>query len=200
MMNEHSEKLAAIAESRTTTGLFSLHELERLSDEEFWTRALDAAQAIRPSDASRLPSAEYLVCTLRQDRCLLPLNALHEIVLGPVQLTRFPTTPLWMPGVTAWHGSAIAVIDLYAYLHTYPLSHPGFTSTDSPLATHSASWRDYSSHCLLVAQEHDITLGLLVTAVETTVSLDATQLVGPTLMAPAPLIDIVAILKDAAQR
>lgn len=98
-----------------------LQNLEQLDDEEFWEYARGLAQQA-PAVAQ---SAEYLACNLAQGTCLIPLTALNEVVLPPHHLTLLPATPEWMPGLVAWRGEAIAVVDLSLFLsnHTLDLSH-----------------------------------------------------------------------------
>lgn len=89
--------------------------LEQLSDEEFWDYARKLAQ--------QLPAAqpeEWVMCRLSRGECLIPLTALYEVVRPPHRLALLPAIPEWMPGVVAWRGETIAVIDLDAYLSGYP--------------------------------------------------------------------------------
>ena len=128
-MNEHSPAYQSI---------------DLLTEEEFWeyARAL-ANQTPAPASAS---SPEYLICELSQERYVFPLSALNEVVPAPHRFARLPAMPPWMPGLVAWRGQTIAVVDLDAYLTGYSIPHP-------------------TEGTLLVANQYDITLGLLVSTV-----------------------------------
>ena len=94
--------------------------LAQLSDEEFWGYARTLAH--------QLPAAqpeEWVTCKLYRGSCLIPLAALYEIVRPPHRLALLPAIPEWMPGVIAWRGETIAVIDLDEYLSGYDADLPG---------------------------------------------------------------------------
>lgn len=118
-----------------------LQHLEQLDDEEFWEYARRLAQ--QAPAAAR--SEEYLACILAQGTCLIPLTALNEVVLPPHRLTLLPATPAWMPGLVAWRGEAIAVIDLSLFLSNHTL--------------------DLSNGILLVANHAGLPIGLLVPSI-----------------------------------
>ena len=118
-----------------------LQNLEQLDDEEFWEYARRLAQQA-PASAQ---SEEYLACILAQGTCLIPLTALNEVVLPPHHLTLLPATPEWMPGLVAWRGEAIAVIDLSLFLSNHTL--------------------DLSNGILLVANHAGLPIGLLVPSI-----------------------------------
>jgi chemotaxis signal transduction protein len=113
-MNEHSTVNATYLDET------HLHNLEQLSDDEFW----DYARTLAHQAPVAAQTEEYLECTLSSGSCLIPLTALNEVVLPPHRLALLPTTPEWMPGVVAWRGEVIAVMDLSMYLsgHTLDLS------------------------------------------------------------------------------
>jgi chemotaxis signal transduction protein len=129
------------------------HFLEHLSDDEFWKLAAEAAGAVPVAPAR---ADNYLVCGLRQGPCMLSLAHLREVVSPPYQFTRLPASPRWMLGITAWRGEMIAVIDLEAFL---------LDKNALPLA-------DRLDGILLIASDQDIALGLLVSSVASTITLD----------------------------
>ncbi len=103
--------------------------LSQLSDEEFWNYAYELASAppqgvikgvINHAPTNGLERTEYLLCKFRSGDYLIPLTALHEVVLAPHDILHawalLPGMPAWMVGVTAWRDETIAVIDLDAYL------------------------------------------------------------------------------------
>ena len=94
--------------------------LAQLSDEEFWDYARKLAHQV-PAAAQL---EECVTCKLSRGDCLIPLTALYEVVRSPHQLALLPATPEWMPGIVAWRGETIAVIDLDAYLSGYPADLP----------------------------------------------------------------------------
>jgi chemotaxis signal transduction protein len=134
-MNEHSTVNATYLDET------HLHNLEQLSDDEFWNYARTLAHQA-PVAAQ---TEEYLECTLINGSCLIPLTALNEVVLPPHRLALLPTTPEWMPGVVAWRGEVIAVIDLSMYLSGHTL--------------------DLSNGILLVAHHAGLAIGLLVPSI-----------------------------------
>src|SRR2546423_2052460 len=94
--------------------------LEQLSDEEFWDYARQLARQV---PAAARPE-EYVTCKLSRGDCLIPLTALYEVVRPPHRPDLLPAIPEWMPGIVAWRGETIAVIDLDAYLSGYPADLP----------------------------------------------------------------------------
>ncbi|HKF38764.1 MAG TPA: chemotaxis protein CheW [Ktedonobacteraceae bacterium] len=128
-----------------------------MSDEEFWNYARQ-----RASIASRIAFPEqddqdqYLECKLSSGYCLLPLRVIIEVVSPPHRFARLPSTPSWMCGIRAWHGEAVAVIDLDLYL-----SGTGNSSPDA---------------MLLVASHAEVTLGLLVPGIGQTTTVQLEQM------------------------
>ena len=94
--------------------------LAQLSDEEFWDYARKLAQQL----PAAVGSEECVMCRLSRGECLIPLTALYEVVRPPHRLALLPAIPEWMPGVIAWRGETIAVIDLDAYLSGYAADLP----------------------------------------------------------------------------
>ncbi|HEY6407633.1 MAG TPA: chemotaxis protein CheW [Ktedonobacteraceae bacterium] len=134
-MNEHSTVNATYLDET------HLHNLEQLSDDEFW----DYARTLAHQVPVAVQTEEYLECTLSNGSCLIPLTALNEVVLPPHRLALLPTTPEWMSGVVAWRGEVIAVIDLSMYLSGHTL--------------------DLSNGILLVAHHAGPAIGLLVPSI-----------------------------------
>ena len=128
--------------------------LEQLSDEEFWDYARQLARQV---PAAAQPE-EYVTCKLSKGDCLIPLTTLYEVVGSPYRLALLPAIPEWMPGVVAWRGETIAVIDLDAYLSGYPAERP-----------HEAM--------LLVANYAGLPVGLLVPAMGQTMPLQSEELI-----------------------
>jgi len=95
---------------------------EQLSNEEFWNLA---AQRARSAPTIQVGANELLLCTLGHGYCILPLKMLSEILTPPHYFSFFPVPPLWMPGVSAWRGEIIAVVDMDAYLFFHPPVSPG---------------------------------------------------------------------------
>lgn len=123
-------------------------KLEQLSDDEFWEYAYKLAQLAPVTEKPE----EYLMCDLSRGQCLMPLAALYEVVRPPHRIAPLPAMPQWMPGVIAWRGETIAVVDLEVYL--------------------VGSKLDTSHESMLVIAEHaGLPLGLLVPAVGAAVSL-----------------------------
>ena len=94
--------------------------LAQLSDEEFW----DYARKLAHQMPAAAQPEECVTCKLSRGDCLIPLTALYEVVRPPHQLALLPAIPEWMPGIVAWRGETIAVIDLDAYLSGYPADLP----------------------------------------------------------------------------
>ena len=140
-MNEHPTVSAAYLDET------HLQHLEQLSDEEFW----DYARKLAYQGPVAVQPEECLECTLSNGSCLIPLLALNEVVLPPHRLALLPATPEWMPGVVAWRGQVIAVIDLSMYLSGHTL--------------------DLSNGILLIADSAGLALGLLVPAIGQTASI-----------------------------
>ena len=134
-MNEHPTVSATYLDE------IHLQHLEQLSDEEFW----DYARELAYQEPVAAQPEEYLECTLSKGSCLIPLSALNEVVLPPHRLALLPATPEWMPGVIAWRGQVIAVIDLSMYLSGHTL--------------------DLSNGILLIADYAGLPLGLLVPSI-----------------------------------
>lgn len=115
-MREQNQQLRALLALPSIAWSGSqVRSLEQLSDEAFWAYASSAANPV-----AHLPPEPdaYVVCQLSSGSWLLPLDALDEIIPASQPYTRLPATPLWMPGLMAWRGDVIAVIDLDAYLST----------------------------------------------------------------------------------
>jgi chemotaxis signal transduction protein len=123
---------------------------EQLSNEEFWNLATQRAHSAPTIQAG---ANELLLCTLGHGYCILPLKMLSEILTPPHYFSLFPLPPVWMPGVSAWRGEVIAVIDMDAYLFFNPPASPG----------------EHEEGMLLVTQHNDLKLGLFVSSVETIV-------------------------------
>lgn len=117
-------------------------KLEQLRDDEFWEYARKLAELTPVVKQSE----EYLTCILSQGQCLIPLASLREVVRSPHRIAPLPTVPGWMPGVVAWRGETIAVVDLETYL-------TGSTLDTSP------------DGMLLIAKYADFAIGLHVSAI-----------------------------------
>jgi chemotaxis signal transduction protein len=140
-MNEHPKASATPLDSA------QLQNLEQLRDDEFW----DYARALARQVPAAAQSKDYLECILGTGTCLLPLTTLNEVVLPPHRLSLLPATPQWMPGIVAWRGEAIAVIDLTLYLSGHAV--------------------DLSNAILLIANHANIPIGLLVPSIGQTTSM-----------------------------
>jgi chemotaxis signal transduction protein len=136
----------------------NIQDLERMSDEEFWSYARQRAHAA-PGPASH---AEYVDCRLSGSSCLVPLHDLAEVVSPPYRLARLPGMPAWMAGIMAWRGETIAVVNLNLYFFSPQ-------SADLPLMNNGA---------LLIVHAVGHALGLLVP------SLGVTMAVKPEEIAP----------------
>src|ERR1700680_1979408 len=138
-MNEHSRVIS--------TSLDSSHwqQLEQLDDEGFWDYVRELAHQAPTAATANAQGEEYLECTLSRGQCLIPLTTLYQLVLPPHRLALLPSTPEWMPGIVAWHGETIAVIDLDMYL-----------------SGHEA---DPTNGMLLIANHEGLPIGLLVSGV-----------------------------------
>jgi chemotaxis signal transduction protein len=159
-VNEHLA-LTFVSLSRSQAQVF-----EQLSDEDFWHYATEAASP--PRSLPRLAD-EYLVCRLGIRYCMLPLTSLVEVVPSPHQLTLLPSVPHWMLGLTTWKSEVIAEIDLEAYLWS------GVEFTNK--ITAAAYIQRPAANLLLVVHTQGVTIGLAVTAANTTVRFDAEYIV-----------------------
>src|SRR6266581_5665506 len=156
--------------------------LAQLSDEEFWAYARKLAHQV---PAAAQPE-ECVTCKLSRGDCLIPLTALYEVVRPPHQLALLPATPEWMPGIVAWRGEAIAVIDLTLYLSGDPV--------------------DLSNAILLIVNHANIPIGLLVPSIGQTTpiqqgpqdTLSTDDIEGPT--APADFSALAALAALAAPK
>lgn len=168
--------------------------LEQMTDEEFWQRArMEAAQAamlLSPSESATLH--QYLECELQRGTCFVPLRVIEAVIPASSPLARLPFAPPWLQGVQAWRGEIIAVVDLDHFLSGIETSASG--------------------GMLLVARHPECAIGLRVSGVGLTTSIEPEQLEPPTnpspLYSPAraamvqamyngcPVLDIVALLAD----
>jgi chemotaxis signal transduction protein len=140
-MNEHpSTKLPSI-EKQEIQDKLAYQSIDLLSEEEFWDYARALANHI-PTPVSAFPQAA-LICELSQEAYIFPLSALLEVVPAPHRFARLPAMPAWMPGIVAWRDLTIAVVDLDAYLSDHHMARP-------------------TEGTLLVANQGNITVGLLV--------------------------------------
>src|SRR5256884_762685 len=175
-MNEHPKA------SALPLDITQLQNLEQLCDDEFW----DYARALARRVPVAAQSEDYLECALGTGTCLIPLATLDEVVLPPHRLTLLPATPEWMPGIVAWRGEAIAVIDLTLYLSGHAI--------------------DLSSAILLIANYANIPIGLLVPSIGQTTpilqgpqdTLSADDIAGST--APADFSALAALAALAAPK
>jgi chemotaxis signal transduction protein len=132
------------------SGSSGAYTLEQLSDADFWSYARAQANSAAPSLAQY---EEYLECRGAY-RCLLPLSVLFEVVPPPHRFALLPAMPGWMPGVLAWRGETIAVVDLVAYL-----------------ARSTVRSSNVFEPIVLIAHHADLTIGLLVPAIGSTTSI-----------------------------
>ena len=141
-MNTHDSTVAA------SLDVSHVHDLAQLSEEAFWNYAHELAGRV-PAMREYPPTEsieEYLECVSGKERLLLPLSALYEIVPPPRRYTNLPGKPVWVPGLAAWRGTAIVVVDLALYL-------TGDTGRVDEAPTPES---------LLIAHADDVSLGLLV--------------------------------------
>ncbi|HLQ28568.1 MAG TPA: chemotaxis protein CheW [Ktedonobacteraceae bacterium] len=141
-MNEHPTVISTSLDSS------HLQHLEQLDDEGFWDYVRELAHQAPTAAIANAQGEEYLECMLSRGRCLIPLTTLYELVLPPPppqRLAQLPATPEWMPGIVAWHGETIAVIDLDMYL--------------------SGHATDLTNGMLLIANHAGLPIGLLVSRV-----------------------------------
>lgn len=132
---------------------FPAQRLGNMSEEEFWAFAREQAggDLVSPSPQNA-QTGQYLECVLRQGTCLLPLAAIEEVLPSPARYTLLPAMPRWMPGLTAWRGEVMAVINLEAYLSGIDLPSTGGLL----LCTHHA----------------ELALGLFLPAIGPSIALD----------------------------
>jgi chemotaxis signal transduction protein len=169
-------------------------DLEQMTDEEFWRRA--RAQAAEPSTALSTSEGanlhQYLECELRRGKYFVPLHAIEAVIPASSPLARLPFAPRWMPGVLAWQGEIVAVVNLDEYL----------TDIDTP----------FSGGMLLIARHPQCAVGLRVPAVGLTATIELEQLapaITPStlyssarvdvvkgLYAGCPALDVAALLRD----
>ncbi len=175
----------------------SAHDLEQMSDEEFWTYARKRA-SVGPQISSHEGDYQdhYLECELSRGKCLIPLKVVAEVVPPPHRFVKLPMTPGWMCGIVAWRHETIAVIDLDMYLYGTDTSH--------------------FDGMMLVASYADLTVGLLVPAIGLTTTVQFEQMIpstGPSMFytpmragmlsgehAEAPVLDVFALLPDVVQQ
>jgi chemotaxis signal transduction protein len=175
----------------------STHDLERMSNQEFWNYAHERAGIVpQRSSQERDYQNQHLECELSRGNCFVPLKAIIEVVPPPHRFAQLPVTPGWMRGLVAWRGDVIAVIDLDMYLYGASASPP--------------------DGMLLVANHADITAGLLVPNVGLTATVQFEQmhpLTGPSVFytprragvvrgvfAEEPVLDVSALLPDVVQQ
>lgn len=132
---------------------FPAQRLGNMSEEEFWAFAREQAggDLVSPSPQNA-QTGQYLECVLRQGTCLLLLAAIEEVLPSPARYTLLPAMPRWMPGLTAWRGEVMAVINLEAYLSGIDLPSTGGLL----LCTHHA----------------ELALGLFLPAIGPSIALD----------------------------
>lgn len=133
---------------------FPAQRLGNMSEEEFWAFAREQAggDLVSPSPQNA-QTGQYLECVLRQGTCLLLLAAIEEVLPSPARYTLLPAMPRWMPGLTAWRGEVMAVINLEAYLSGIDLPSTGGLL----LCTHHA----------------ELALGLFLPAIGPSIALDS---------------------------
>jgi chemotaxis signal transduction protein len=127
--------------------------LWEMSDEEFWAYARELASG-GSSVPVRVGAGQYLEITLSQRTCLLPLSIIEEVLQLPSHYALLPSVPGWMPGLAAWRGEVLAVVDLEMYLG-------GHHSSGVP-----------SGGLLLCLHYGELAIGLYVLAVGETIMLD----------------------------
>jgi len=208
-MNEHPEIFFPSTDEKP---------LEQLTDEEFWDRAREQVQRGPVAvDVQPEHSREYLECHCRRGRFLIPLAAVYEVVPSPQQFTLLPAAPGWMLGLTAWHGEAMAVIDLDAYLSSAATTQ----LTDSPHvegqfidmdlevpASPRPSLVDAATGYLLIGDHSDMPVGLLVPAVGPVISIQAELLDASPADTPAVkgmygeafVLDVAVLLADVVRQ
>jgi len=185
--------------NRTMLPLHGLptNDLERMADEDFWNYARARADTVPqiPSQESNHQD-QHLECELSRGNCLIPLKTIVEVLPSSPQYTHLPLIPIWMRGLFAWRGEVIPLIDLDMYLCGVNSSRPG--------------------GMLVIANYHDITVGLLVPGIGLTTTVQFEQLDSPTgptvfytpiragvisgVYAEEPVLDVSALLPDVAQQ
>src|SRR5579875_917702 len=140
-----------------------VRSLEKLSDEDFWKYAREAAHPVSPVPPAASTCA---LCRLSCGPWLVPLDALREVIPFSQPCTPLPLMPYWMLGLVAWRGEVIAAIDLDAYLCT--LQAIAYTPPT------------YKSGMLLVARYEDHALAFYVTALDKTLAGEPAQILPPT--------------------
>lgn len=179
-------------------GNLPAQRLELISDEEFWqyARARANEDASAPSSSENTRPDQYLECELRRGNCLVPLRAIEEVVPPPHRFALLPQVPGWMPGVAAWRGETIAVVNLDMYL----------SGIDAPS----------SGGILLITRHTELIIGLYVPSVGLTTTIEFQQVApstGPSMLytptragvvkgvyAEVPVLDVPALLSDVAQQ
>ena len=174
----------------------STNDIERMADEDFWNYARVRAD-IAPGISSQESNYQdhYLECELSYGNCLIPLNAIVEVLPSSRQYTHLPLVPIWVLGLFAWRGEIIPLIDLDMYLYGESTSRDGM---------------------YVIANNNDITVGLLVPGVGLTTTVQFEQIqpsVGPTVFytpiragvirgvyAEEPVLDVSALLPDMVQQ
>ena len=175
----------------------STNDIERMADEDFWNYARTRA-GIAPRISSQESNYQdhYLECELSCGNCLIPLNAIVEVLPSSRQYTHLPLIPTWMSGLFAWRGISIPLIDLDMYLCGVSFSRPG--------------------GMFLIANYSDKTVGLLVPAIGLTTTVQFEQ-VNPSIepsvfympiragvirgiYAEEPVLDVAALLSDIVQQ
>lgn len=168
--------------------------LGKLSDEEFWMYAREQASGDTVPSTEKGRTDQYLECLLSTGACLLPLSAIEEVIPSPPRYTLLPSIPRWMPGLAGWQGEVIAVLNLEGYL----------SGVDAP------------SNCglLLCTHQAGLALGLFVSAIGMTVTLDD-QAIEPIdrgeggwegvaivkgFVGEVPVLDVAALLDNAARQ
>ena len=132
---------------------FPAQRLGNISEEEFWAFACEQAGGdLVPPSPQNAQTGQYIECVLRQGTCLLLLAAIEEVLPSPARYTLLPAMPRWMPGLTAWRGEVMAVINLEAYLSGIDLPSTGGLL----LCTHHA----------------ELALGLFLPAIGPSIALD----------------------------
>ena len=171
---QQQEKLTVLAPTALRGS--QVRSLEKLSDEDFWKYAREAAHPVSPVPPTARTCA---LCRLSCGSWLVPLDALREVIPFSQPCTPLPLMPYWMLGLVAWRGKVIAAIDLDAYLCA--LQAIAYT----PPA--------YSGGMLLVARYEDHALAFYVTALDETQPIDTAQILPP-IEQPPPVDALLDIL------
>ena len=141
-------------------------DLEQMTDEEFWQFARLEAAKVSPGvpDSDSSGASQYLECELQRGKCYAPLYAIESVIPASSSLARLPFAPRWLPGVMAWRGEIVAVVNLDEYL----------SGLETP----------FSGGMLLVARHPQCVIGLRVPGVGLTTSIEFEQL-APAAQEPA---------------